>query len=127
MSNIKKQELDYGNRNGGINVKLEPNEELNVMVASGPYMATGSTQLDPLNSLVNAAKSKNVHVLILVSDRRSKNVSLKTSLTELLFVFFKLGPFVDSSHDLISTGNIQFSYDELLLNILENIAINLAG
>ncbi len=37
----------------------------------------------------------------------------------------KLGPFVDSNHDLISSGNIQLSYEELLQKLLDDIAESL--
>lgn len=100
---IKKEETidindTFHSRGNSINVKPDENQDINIVVASGPYMATGSTQTPVLNQLIEVVKSKNTQVLIL------------------------LGPFVDSNHDLISTGNIQSSYEELLQTILDDIA-----
>jgi len=56
-----------GSQNYSINIKLETNENLTVMAAAGPYMTHGGLQLTNLNLLVDMAKAKNVHALILVS------------------------------------------------------------
>lgn len=39
----------------------------------------------------------------------------------------KIGPFVDSNNELISGGNIQYSYEELLQMIFDEIALKLKG
>lgn len=54
------------NEDGLIEIRLEPNESLICYVASGPYMTTGSTDLNTLNQLLDIVKSNNPHVLILV-------------------------------------------------------------
>ena len=43
----------------------------------------------------------------------------------ILWYIKKLGPFVDSNHDLISSGNIQYTYEELLQKILDEVADSL--
>jgi hypothetical protein len=55
------------NRDSGISIKLEQNEDLSIVVAAGPYMANGSTNTTNLNLLTEAVKAKNAHLLILVS------------------------------------------------------------
>jgi hypothetical protein len=54
------------NRDSGISINLEPNEDLSIVVAAGPYMAHGSTNTTNLNLLIEAVKAKNAHLLILV-------------------------------------------------------------
>lgn len=87
--------------NSGISVRLEKNENLIIMAAAGPYMTNGSIDTKNLTLLTDVAKAKNAHLLIL------------------------LGPFVDSNHDLISNSNLQYSYEELLQKILDEVADNL--
>ncbi len=54
-----------------------------------------------LELLIDIVKAKNTKVLIL------------------------LGPFIDSNNELIATGNIQFTYEELLQNIFDFISSQL--
>ena len=49
-----------------ISVPLEPNEQLNVAVVSGPFMQSGSVATTPLSRLIDQVKAKNVHVLFIV-------------------------------------------------------------
>lgn len=49
-----------------IQVRLEQNEDLSMVVASGPYMINGSLNTTSLNSLIEAVKTQNVHLLVLV-------------------------------------------------------------
>ena len=50
-----------------IQIKLnESNSPLTILAASGPYMTHGSLQATNLNLLVDMAKAKNVHALVLV-------------------------------------------------------------
>ena len=56
-----------GNFNNSVTIKLEPNEDLIAIVASGPYMANNSIQSDSLELLIDMVKAKNAHVLILVT------------------------------------------------------------
>ena len=49
-----------------IQIKLRADEELTLMVAAGPYMTHGSLIATNLNLLIDMAKAKNVHALILV-------------------------------------------------------------
>ena len=58
-----------------IHVKLDANEDLTMLVASGPYMTHGGLLTTNLNLLVDIAKARNIHVLILVS----KHKHFKTS------------------------------------------------
>ncbi len=55
------------NKDSGISIRLEPNEDLSIVVAAGPYMAHGSTNTTNLNLLIEAVRAKNAHLLILVS------------------------------------------------------------
>lgn len=50
-----------------IQIKLEPNENLTIMAAAGPYMTHGGVLMTNLNLLIDMAKAKNVHALILAS------------------------------------------------------------
>lgn len=52
-----------------IQVKLEPSENLTVMAAAGPFMTHGGVQVTNLNLLIDMAKAKNVHALILVKQQ----------------------------------------------------------
>jgi len=55
-------------------------------------------------------------------------MQLGSFLTNIFSHFiWKLGPFVDINHDLISTGNIQYSFEELFQRILNHLAEQLAG
>jgi hypothetical protein len=49
-----------------IQVRLEQNEDLSIIVASGPYMINGSVNTSSLNSLIEAVKAQNVPLLVLV-------------------------------------------------------------
>ena len=49
-----------------IQVRLEQNEDLSMIVASGPYMINGSLNTTSLDSLIEAVKTQNVHLLVLV-------------------------------------------------------------
>ena len=49
-----------------IQVRLEQNEDLSMVVASGPYMINGNLNTTNLNSLIEAVKIQNVHLLVLV-------------------------------------------------------------
>lgn len=89
------------NSNSSIKVKLAPTEDLVTIVAAGPYMTNGTILTDSLELLIDMVKAKNAHVLIL------------------------LGPFVDSNNDLIASGDIQYTFDELLQNIFEKLSAQL--
>jgi hypothetical protein len=47
-------------------VKPDTNDDVHVIVASGPYMPTGSTQTPMLTQLIEVVKAKNAQVLVLV-------------------------------------------------------------
>lgn len=96
---VKKEKLDITElrRDNNVNVRLEANESLSLICASGPYMTNGSVKTDFLRLLVKAVETNKAHVLIM------------------------LGPFVDSNHDLISSGNIPMSFDELLQTMLTEV------
>ena len=49
-----------------IQVRLEQNEDLSMIVSSGPYMINGSLNTTSLDSLIEAVKTQNVHLLVLV-------------------------------------------------------------
>lgn len=87
----------------GIHVRLEPNEDLVCMVASGPYMLTGSTAITVIHQLIESVISNKAHVLIL------------------------LGPFLDVNHDLVGSGNIQHTFEESLQNIFDEISSKLGN
>lgn len=36
-----------------------------------------------------------------------------------------MGPFLDCNHDLLSSGNIQYTYEELLQKIFDDMALEL--
>lgn len=67
---IKNEELDVNwtnnNKDNAINVKLEPNEDLTCIVASGPFMMTNSISMNTLYQMIDLVKTKNAHILILV-------------------------------------------------------------
>ena len=52
---------------------LDPNEDLNVYVVSGPFMQTGSVTATPLTRMIESIKSKNPHVVFIV--RNFQNLS----------------------------------------------------
>lgn len=82
-------------------ININPGDEskdLNILVASGPYMMNGSILFSTLINLINEAKAKKAHMLIL------------------------LGPFIDTNHDLISGGNLPNSYDELFQKLIDDLA-----
>ena len=82
-----------------ININLgDDNKDLNILVASGPYMMNGSILFSTLINLINVAKAKKAHLLIL------------------------LGPFIDANHDLISGGNLPNSYEELFQKLIDDLA-----
>jgi DNA polymerase alpha subunit B len=58
----------------------------------------GSIQTGTLNSLIEVVKAKRAHVLIL------------------------MGPFVDSNNELISSGNIDYTFQDLLQKIIDDIS-----
>ncbi|RNA22668.1 DNA polymerase alpha subunit B [Brachionus plicatilis] len=93
----------FVSEDGSIETRLEPNENMDCLVASGPYMITASADLNSLNQLLDVAKSNNPHILIL------------------------LGPFLDLNHDLIGSGNIQTTFEELLQSIFDQIASKLGN
>lgn len=51
-----------------IEARLEPDENLICILASGPFMLTGSIDLTALNQLLDMVKSNNPHILILVNN-----------------------------------------------------------
>ncbi len=53
-------------RDNLINIRPDTNGDLNIIVTSGPYMPTGSTQTPVLGQLVEVVKAKNPQVLVLV-------------------------------------------------------------
>jgi hypothetical protein len=70
VKSFKKEAFDIRDtyvRDNSISVKPDANGDLHVIVASGPYMQTGSTQTPALASLLEVVKSKNAQVLILVT------------------------------------------------------------
>lgn len=50
-----------------IEARLEPDEKLICLLASGPFMLSGSIDLTALNQLLDIIKSNNPHILILVN------------------------------------------------------------
>lgn len=99
---IKKEaEMESYTTSSSINVKLASDEELSIIVAAGPYMSNGTVLTNNINNLLDKVIEKKAHVLIL------------------------LGPFVDSNNELIASGNIQYSYEELLQIIFDEIAIKM--
>jgi hypothetical protein len=70
IKSFKKEDFDIRDtyvRDNTINIKPDANEDLHVIVASGPYMHSGSTQTPILTQLVEQVKAKNAQVLILVT------------------------------------------------------------
>jgi DNA polymerase alpha subunit B len=61
-------------------------------------MMNGSILFSTLINLINVAKAKKAHMLIL------------------------LGPFIDANHDLISSGNLPNTYEELFQKLIDDLA-----
>lgn len=99
VANTIKNEIKDESDSSSISVKLGPGEDLVTIVASGPYMKNGTIEIDQLELLIDVVKAKNAHVLIL------------------------LGPFVDINNDLIVSGDIQLTFDELLQTIFDKLSI----
>lgn len=101
VSNTTKKTKEESDTNNSVTVKLGPDEDLVAIVASGPYMTSNSIQSDSLELLIDMVKAKNAHALIL------------------------LGPFVDSNNDLIASGNMQYTFDELLQKMFDQLSSQL--
>lgn len=101
VSNNTKKAKEESDTNNSVTIKLGPDEDLVAIVASGPYMTSNSIQSDSLELLIDMVKAKNAHVLIL------------------------LGPFVDSNNDLIASGNMQYTFEELLQKMFDQLSSQL--
>ena len=64
-------------------------------------MMNGTILFSTLINLINTAKAKKAQVLVL------------------------LGPFIDANHDLISSGNLPNTYEELFQKLLDDLAVEL--
>ncbi len=113
-----------------MSVKLATDEDLITIVASGPYMTNGTIQTDQLELLVDVVKAKNAHVLILVCINWHLFACTKKTIIKVHLCGTteqKLGPFVDMNNDLIASGDIQFTFEELLQNVMDKLAAQLNG
>ena len=63
----KKEDIERQNLMPSINVDLNADDELTIISAAGPYMINGTILYNSLLSLIDVAKSKGAHVLILVN------------------------------------------------------------
>ena len=57
-------------RDNSINVNSDANEEIQIIVASGPFMQTGSVQTPIISQLVEVVMAKNAQVLIMVQNEK---------------------------------------------------------
>ena len=46
-------------------------------------------------------------------------------MTSIIFISLKLGPFLDTNNDLLSSGDIQYTFEELIQNIFDKISLQL--
>lgn len=75
-------------------------EDMNVIVAAGPFTNQDDLIYEPLNDLYAYCKQHKPDVLILI------------------------GPFLDADHPLVQDGSITSSTDEFFSNVLSRIVIN---
>lgn len=51
--------------------------------------------------------------------------SVKLDKISKLSFYLKLGPFVDSNNDLIASGNMQYTFEELLQKMFDQLSSQL--